>query len=83
MSSKDIKVNDLVTINEAAAIIGVHETRVQKLVRDDRFDGVVKFGPRQTLIPIKSVEYYRDNRSAVGRPRTKKPVSPRNIARPQ
>lgn len=79
MSTKDVRVNDLVSTKQAAEIIGCDNSRVLQLIRAEKFQGVVKFGPRQIFIPKKQVEHYRDNPSTVGRPRKSAPRT-RNAA---
>lgn len=60
---------DLLNVKDAAKVIGCSVGRLHQLIRNDEVSGVVRFGPRQIVIPRKAVEAIRDNPSSVGRPR--------------
>lgn len=86
MSTKDVKVTDLVSTKHAAEIIGCTTSWVLRMIRDNEIEGVVKFGPRQIFVPRKIAEKIRDNPSHVGRPRTnapKKQNHPSTVGRPR
>lgn len=69
MSTKRVDVAELLNVKEAAKVIGCSVGRLHQLIREDGVKGVVRFGPRQIVIPRKAVEEIRDNPSSVGRPR--------------
>ena len=52
-----MKLEDLVTVTEAADIAGVHRRTIHKRIEDGKMDAV-KIGPRMFLVPRSSaVEY--------------------------
>jgi hypothetical protein len=75
MSTKNIQIEDPITTQEAAEILGVTPAAVQqrcwKFQETGGKEGLksLKKGPRHWWIERKDVERYRDNPPATGRPR--------------
>lgn len=81
MSIKDVKVADLVSTKMAAEIIGCTSSWVQRMIREEKIEGVIRLGPRQIFLPRSTAEKIRDNPSSVGRPRSN--TAPQGAKRPR
>lgn len=70
MATRLLKTEDYCTTTEAAEIVGVTDSYIRRLVRNDEIPHV-SVGPRAILIPRLAAEKMRDSSAKTGRPRSR------------
>lgn len=70
MATRLLKTEDYCTTTEAAEIVGVTDSYIRRLVRNDGIPHV-SVGPRAVLIPRAAAEKMRDSTAKTGRPRSR------------
>lgn len=67
MDQQAKKINDPISVDEAAEILAISTTHVTRLLREGQLLGR-KMSPRLWIVSAKSVKHFAKNRPKLGRP---------------